>query len=107
MPGARLAARRCAGRWMGIDIDVHRGAVADLIVVLDTDDEAVARQAPPGSGCAVTAATMQAVAAIVNEGFFKQSWPIFVASIVGVITLPFPGQAGVHQMMEVITPLGI
>src|SRR5215472_15805495 len=79
------------------------GAIADLVVVLDTDDKAVTGQVSArGAMATVTVAT---VAAIEDEGLLEQSGDILAAPVIDIVALAFAAQVGVQGMVKVVAPL--
>jgi hypothetical protein len=84
---------------------VAEGAVSNLVVVLDTDDELVTGQA--GGRCAVAAVAIRAVVTGVKKGGIEDVGEVRGVAVVGVITALFAGEESVESVVEVITPLGI
>src|SRR5262249_52224793 len=81
------------------------GAIADLVVVLDTDDKAVTRQVSARGAMATV--TVAAVAASEDEGLLEQSGDSLAAPVIDVVALAFAAQVGVQGMVKVVAPLGI
>jgi hypothetical protein len=84
---------------------VADGAVADLIVVLDADDEAIGRNAIRRR--TVTPAPVGAVPAVVHESIPQRLRDRHHASEVGIVARSLAGEARVNGVMQVVAPLGV
>src|SRR6476660_717401 len=55
----------------------------------------------------MTTSAMRAVAPVQDERVLQQSRKLFRRSIVFVISLSLAGEGDMHEMMKVVTPLGV
>ncbi len=103
---SRLAASRCcAGVRSSVLEPVALGAVADLIVILQADDEAIAGQTLRRS--AVLAVAVPAVVPGVQKWLLQHLGQLLGLAVVLVVALRLAGQIGVDGVMEVVAPLAI
>ena len=78
------------------------GPVADLVVVLGADDEALGGE--PGGVAAERAAPEGGEAAVVDPGAFERGREVLDRVVVGVVPRPLAGERDVQRVVEVVAP---